>query len=501
MGEVSSVRPQKGYQMTALSSPADIVFGGGAAGAGKTFSLLLDPMRYANNPDFGAVIFRRLTTQIRAQGGLWDEANKLYPLAGAKPNKTDLTWTFPAGSKIKFSHLEHEKNVTSWQGSQIPFIGFDELTHFSKDTFFYLLSRNRSVSGVKPCVRATCNPDPDSWVFEMIKWYIGDDGFPAPERQGVVRYFVKDGDAMIWGASVEECLEKAAYFINPLVEASGIEPRHFVKSFTFIGGSVYENRKLLEKNPEYLANLAAQDEESKLQLLDGNWKVSLNPADVYNYNAFKDVFNNHFLLEKYKGDQKKITVDVALGGKDKLIIMVWEGFALIDIKIIDKSTGKDVIDEIEVMQNKHSVPNRFVTYDADAIGGFIGGVNNAFIPDSIAFNNGARQIDMKDGRIFKNLKAQCYILNGERVSKDQIYISPAVANKMYDDKKTVRQQLMEERKAIKKQPKKDEEPLSLIKKEEMKAKYLQGASPDLMDALMQVEIFELDPVQDYQMFY
>lgn len=489
MAEIEKIRPQEGYQMKALSSSADIVIGGGAAGAGKTFSLLLDPLRYVNNKNFGAVIFRRLTTQIRAEGGLWDESKKLYPLAGATSNSTELQWKFPSGSKIKFSHLEHEKNVTSWQGSQIPFIGFDELTHFSKQTFFYLLSRNRSNCGVKPCVRATCNPDPDSWVFDLIKWWIGEDGFAIPERQGVVRYFVKDGDAMIWGDSVDECIEKASYFINPLVEASGIDAKHFVKSITFIGGSVYENKKLLGVNPEYLANLAAQDEQSKLQLLDGNWKVSLNPDDIYDYYAFKDIFTNDFVNE---GD-KYITVDVATSGKDKLIIYAWSGFRIIDVSITDKSTGKEVIDAIQTMQKRHKVPNRSVTYDADGVGSFIGGVNNAFIPGSIPFNNGGKAIDMRDNRKFRNLKTQCYFYSGERVGRNEIFVLPAVLEKMFDEKRTVRQRLIEERKAIKKKPERDEEPLSLIPKDEMKQKYLNGESTDLLDPFMMREIFELKP--------
>src|SRR5690606_28043454 len=108
-------------------------------------------------------------------------------------------------------------------------------------------------SGVKPYVRATCNPDPDSWVADLISWWIGDDGFPIPERQGVLRYFVKDGDSFIWGSTIKECLEKADYFISPLAEASGIAPEYFVKSLTFIGGSLYDNKKLLGVNPEYLA--------------------------------------------------------------------------------------------------------------------------------------------------------------------------------------------------------------------------------------------------------
>lgn len=488
MEEIKRIEPQPGYQAKALSSDADIVIGGGAAGSGKTFSLLLDPLRDIENPDFGGVIFRRLTTQIKAEGGLWDESNKLYPVVGGMPNRTDLQWVFPSGAKLKFTHLEHEKNVTNWQGSQIPFIAFDELTHFSKQTFFYLLSRNRSSCGVKPYMRATCNPEPGGWVYDLIEWWIGADGFPIPERQGVVRYFVKDGETMIWGDTVEECIKKGAYHINPLVEASDIEARHFVKSITFIGGTVYENKKLLDVNPEYLANLAAQDEDSKKQLLEGNWKVSVNPNDIYNYNAFKDAFNNDFV----SGGEKCITVDVAMSGKDKLIIFVWDGFRIVDVEIIDKSTGKDVLDAINTMRKKYDVPNRKVAYDSNGVGAFIGGTGqNAFIPGSIAFDNASKPRATKDGRKFRNLKTQCYALSGERVEKNQIWIMPQVANKMFDSKQTVRQRMMSERTAIKRKPVMDEEPESLISKDVMKQKYLNGESPDLLDAFMMREVFEL----------
>nr|WP_272950863.1 terminase family protein [Sinorhizobium medicae] len=37
----------------------------------------------------------------------------------------------------------------NWQGSQIPLICFDELTHFSAKQFRYVVSLNRSMSGVR----------------------------------------------------------------------------------------------------------------------------------------------------------------------------------------------------------------------------------------------------------------------------------------------------------------------------------------------------------------
>jgi hypothetical protein len=485
-GDVDVIQPQEGYQMMALSSPADIVIGGGAAGVGKTFSLLMDPLRHVNVKDFGGVIFRRLTTQIKAQGGLWDESGKLYPLAGASPNQTELQWRFPAGAKMKFSHLEHEKNVTSWQGSQIPFIGFDELTHFSKHSFFYLLSRNRSVSGVKPYLRATCNPDPDSWVAEFVEWFIGEDGFPIPERQGVLRYFVRDGETFIWANTLNECLSKAWYFVEPLARKAGVRPEFFVKSMTFIGGSLFHNKKLLEANPEYLANLASLDEQTRLQLLEGNWKVAVDPMDVYEYTKFKDYFTNKWV----KSGEKCITVDAATSGKNKLVISYFEGERWEDIDIVPKSTGKDIIDHIQQMQDRYQVPNSRVTYDANGVGAFIGGVDNAFIPDSIPFDNAGKAFPMKDGRKYRNLKAQCYFLDGKVTEH---YISEKVASTMFDEKMTVRQRLMYERKAIKKKKVMDEEPAGLIPKNEMKEKYLNGDSPDLLDSKMMKRIFDVKP--------
>jgi len=484
------IKPQKGYQMMALSSGADIVIGGGAAGAGKTFCLLLDPLRYNTNPDFGAVIFRRTTPQITNPGALWDESQKIYPFAGANSNKTALSWTFNSGARIKFSHLEHEKNVYDWQGSQITYIGFDELTHFSKFSFFYLLSRNRSTSGIKPCIRATCNPDPDSWVADLIKWWIGEDGYPIEERQGVIRYFAKDGESFIWGDTMEECIQNSAYFIDELVIKSGQEAKHFIKSITFIGGSVYENKELLNVDPGYLANLAAQDDESKKQLLEGNWKVSINPIDVYNYTSFKDIFTNDFVVN----GNGAITVDAAMGGKDKLIISYFQGRRLEDMILMDKSSGKDIIDRIRKFQHEYKVPNSRVVYDADGVGAFIGGKENGFISGSIPFQNNGKMIPTsKDLRKFKNIKTQCYYLSGDKVNSNEYYISEKVSQMMYNNKLTIRQRFLMERKAIKKGKRNDEEPLNLISKQEMKQKYLQGESPDLLDSFMMNEFFYLKP--------
>lgn len=469
--------------MKTLASPADIVFSGGAAGLGKTFTLLLEFLRHIGVPEWGGVIFRRTSVQIRNQGGLWDTSMTIFPHAGGKPKESYLEWDFKRGPRLKFAHLEHEKNIYDWQGAQIPFIGFDELTHFSRKMFFYLLSRNRSTCGVKPYMRATCNPDPDSWVAEFIEWYLDSDtGLPIPERDGVVRYFAVDGDNLIWGDTIEEVIEKAWYFLKGAIGDSGIAPAEFIKSFTFISGSIYDNKELLKVNPGYLANLLAQDEQTKLQLFDGSWKVVVSDIELYNYHSFLGLFNNLYHVTTGK---KYIIADIALKGNDKFIIGVFDGFELVDILIMPKSDGKEVIDAIKQMAQKHQVPNQDIVYDNDGVGGFVDG----FVVGAIPFHNGGSPID---GENYKNLKTQCYYKSSDRANGGGYRISEYVADMMYDDKMTVRQRLLYERRAIKRDKTDMDGKLCIIPKDKMKG-MLNGQSPDLMDMFMMRERVELGP--------
>lgn len=262
------IRPQPGPQENFLSSAADIAIFGGSAGGGKTWAILLEAIRHVNNPEFGAVFFRRNTKQVRNEGGLWDQSERLYPAIGAEPKESVLKWDFPSGSTISFAHLEHEKNKLDWQGSELPLILFDELTHFTESMFWYMVSRNRTTCGVKPYIRATCNPDADSWVAEFISWWIDQEtGYAIPERSGVIRWFVRSGEKVIWADTPEELAQYT--MVNDEGETVPIP----AKSATFIGSKLTDNKELMRADPSYMANLLALPLVERERLLGGNWKI------------------------------------------------------------------------------------------------------------------------------------------------------------------------------------------------------------------------------------
>lgn len=270
--QVRILKPQPGPQEDFLATPADICIYGGAAGGGKTYGLLLSALRHIGVRGFSCTIFRKNFNQIFSQGGLWDEANDMYSgIKGATRRVSETSWLFRGKnseiiSKVSFAHIERDADLDSWQGSQICYIGFDELTHFTERIFFTMFSRNRSTCGVKPFIRASCNPDADSWVAKFISWWINQDtGYALPERSGVIRWMLRENETIHWADTKEELIERFR-LVTPEEQA---EP----KSVTFIASSVYDNKILLKKDPGYLANLKAMSTVERERLLKGNWRI------------------------------------------------------------------------------------------------------------------------------------------------------------------------------------------------------------------------------------
>ena len=365
--------------MDFLKSPADIVIYGGMAGSGKSYALLMEPLKWIRHiPGYGGVIFRRLGPQITNEGGLWDTSKELYYKTDARPRENSLDWLFTVNgsqkpNRLKFASMQYEKDKYQWQGSQIPYIGWDELTHFERSQFMYLLSRNRSTCGIKPCIKATTNPDANSWVKELIQWYLDPNtGLAIPERSGVIRYFVVIDDDFKWASDPEELIyEYGDYFKDGIEEA--------IMSFTFINASIHDNKILLKKDPGYLAKLHSLPKVERERLLGGNWNITEEDGlvsrdwwNLYDYppDDLRDFIwswdlaardktwndytvgglwarndSGHYLIKMVRFKKKYPEQKKAI--QEQFEIAEKEGYDIKEILIEDKSNGIVLIDELK----------------------------------------------------------------------------------------------------------------------------------------------------------
>lgn len=259
--------PQPGPQETFSACAADIAIYGGAAGGGKTFALLHEPLRHIHVPGFEALVIRKYLTDIKGSGGLWSEAEKMYPHFGGRPNRHDWEWRFPGGARIKFGGVDSDY-AERYRGWQACLLAIDELTAITQEEFWYLFGRNRSTCSVRPYVRATCNPDADSWLAEFLGWWWDSQtGYPIAERAGKARYLLRRGNQIVWGARREDLVRRYPDF----------KPEH-CKSVVFIPAKLSDNRFL---GVDYEGNLLAQDDVQRERLLSGNWKVRYEAGSLF----------------------------------------------------------------------------------------------------------------------------------------------------------------------------------------------------------------------------
>ena len=152
-------KPNNGPQTDFLAAPERDVLYGGAAGGGKSYAMLIDPLRFAHRAAHRALILRRSMPELRE---LIDKSRELYPKAfpGCKYKEVEKLWNFPSGAKVEFGFLERDADVYRYQGQAYSWIGFDEITHLPTEFGWnYLASRLRTTDPeITPYMRCTANP-------------------------------------------------------------------------------------------------------------------------------------------------------------------------------------------------------------------------------------------------------------------------------------------------------------------------------------------------------
>ena len=247
-------KPNPGPQTEFLAAPEREVLYGGAAGGGKTFSLIVDPLRYCNNSNMNGLILRRTNDELRE---IIHKSQELYPKAfpGAKWMEKKSQWTFPSGARIWMTYLEQEKDVLRYQGQAFTYIGFDELTQYPTSyAWDYLRSRLRTADTSLPVyMRGTTNPGGPGhqWVKKM---FID----PAPENKAFWATDITTGETLKYpkGHSKEN---------EPLFKRR------------FIPAKLVDNPFLYEQG-DYEAMLLSLPETQRRQLLEGSWDVAEGAA-------------------------------------------------------------------------------------------------------------------------------------------------------------------------------------------------------------------------------
>ena len=489
------IMPQEGFQEEVLSSPADIRIIGGNRGGGKSIALILDCLYDIENPRFSARIFRREKDDLKR--GLWKDTDTFFGDLGDKI-ASDLSWRFNDTAEVKFEHIADENKADQrFRGGGVPYFAFDEINQFSEETFWTVLTSNRNAHGIKNRINGTTNPDIDSWIYKLIKWWINDDGTINDDRDRKIRYFYKYGktiDEIIWGNTKEDVYRKAKVYIDKYYSeqhSNLVSKYDLIKSLQFIKGDVYKNKLLLVKDPSYIGNIANNGEEAITRELLGVWRKFEDDEEIISAKMLDDIFEN--IPQTNGKGYRWITCDVAMEGGDKFIIWVWDDWHVIDIIVKQNISAPEILNLIRATAKKYGISNNRIIYDAIGMGEFLGSKykDKGFIPNSIPYKSNESP---KDKNVFFDLNAE--LLNEYRIKiiDKQISFSEDVLNKVISIKdksgkiilqRTVSEILQHERKAMRwlKTGNSMSGKLRVITKKEMRK--IIGGSPDLTDALRQ----------------
>ena len=258
------IRPNSTQQAQFLASPADWALYGGGTGGGKTAALAMFPLMFCDVGGWRGAMFRRAAKDHVMPGGTLEECRKFWCHRGGarvtESGKPDARW--PSGARVAFDYPERTGTYEEqFQGLQVVCGLFDEATHFDYDFISYIWGRCRNSNHrLRPCIRMSCNPDPDHWLARWVDpFYLDESGYPDYSKSGRVRWWARErgGDDLVWGNSRAEVAQRTG---RPLGQ---------VFSFAFYPALASDNPDVDDEYADRVSTTSVR--ESRLKY--GNWRV------------------------------------------------------------------------------------------------------------------------------------------------------------------------------------------------------------------------------------
>lgn len=246
-------RPNPGPQTLFLQSTARESLLGGAVGGGKTDALVMGALRWVYNPNYSGIVLRREKDDLREA---IDRAREIYSQVCPSANWVEnrMRYEFPTGAYILFGSAQHEDDIEAYKTFEFSYIGFDELTTFTRRQYVYMISRNRAKKGAQlpTLIRAGTNPDGigHDWVFK--RFVRGRDPFVIY----VYTYQIERPDGSVMDAEVTRQFIPSTVFDNP--QLGGLD--------------------------EYVAGLRAMGKDLADALLYGRWDYFRGQMFPYEFN-------------------------------------------------------------------------------------------------------------------------------------------------------------------------------------------------------------------------
>ena len=453
----------------------------------NSFALVLamaEPLM--TDPNFRGLISRKAIQSLKAGGGFVEKFKQIFGEFCSVKESDNPRVSFPNGSFCDLTYIDDSDMVRLRErakGWEYDVIGIDEMTEMSFECFTYIMTRNRGNSKTfTGKVFFTLNPKRSHWTREFLDWYIGVDGFIRPDRDGKVRYFYINGSTVkdvVWGNSKEEVYRKCQADIDRKLRAVGgnYSYKNLIKSFVFYQGRLSENKAMLDGNPDYIGSVAASGGKMAQALLEGNFNVDPEEEDYIPIpgQLARAVFTND---PKVNAD-KWVTVDLADFGKNNLVALAWNGFHVVDIMILMKTTPRDNAKNVQIFAQNNGVAEAHIIYDGTSARYF-----GDYVPDAICYLSSRKSFGMYANQA-PTVKDMCYLRLTKMIENGDITFDEKIGNQNYvrQDLKhacSVENEFLEECSVVrfKELPNGGRK---LLSKKEMNAKLGKDRSMDLLD--------------------